>query len=226
MNYLALCQETVREAGIAGSLTTVVGQTGMLGKVVKWVDEAWNTIQLDRPNWLFMQEEFLFNTVVSQRDYTAAGAGISDLRYWDTSSFLMFETALDANDQGDLKFMEFRKWYGNYRNQMDVRDNARPQIITKLANNSVRFEPVPDKVYTVEGLYRRSSQVFSANADVPTNLPDDLHRIISWNAVILFANDQNAPDLLDKADDALQPLWNRLLIEQLPAFDADFKPLA
>jgi len=48
MNYLQLCQDTVRESGtISGDATpsTVTGQSGRLLKVVTWVAKAWQQIQ-------------------------------------------------------------------------------------------------------------------------------------------------------------------------------------
>lgn len=228
MDYLTLCQELRREASVAGDgPTTVIDQISMLGKLVSWVKQAWIDIQLDQTNWLFMNSQFNFNTVAAQRDYTAAGAGITDLKYWDTGSFLIYDPTIGESDQHELIYLPYGKWRDQYRAQMGDRDDARPTVITlKPPNNAVRFETRPDAIYTIDGDYKRSTQIFAANTDVPTNLPDDLHYVIVWKALMYYADDQNAPDAMDKADNNFAPLYHRMLVEQLADFDSDFEALA
>lgn len=224
MDYLALTQRSVREAGISGDgPTTVVGQVSMLEKMVGWVDQAWQDIQIMRPNWLFMNGEFTKDTVVGQRDYTAAGWGLNGVKLWDTGSFLIYEKAIGESDQSELGYYTYAAWRAKYRNRMGDRVDERPQVITiKPPSNSVRFEPRPDKIYTIDGEYKRSTQVFTANADVPTNLPDDFHIMIVWKALMYYADDQNAPDALDKAIAGFNPLLFRLENEQLAEFSEDY----
>lgn len=227
MDNLALCQALRREAGVAGSgPTSVVGQTGMLEKLVKWIDLAWTDIQISRPNWQFMNSEFTFDTIAEQRDYTAAGAGITDLKLWDTGSFLIYEKSVGESDQNVLPSLDYARWRNEYRAQMNARADERPQTSTVLANNSIRFEPRPDKIYTVDGEYKRSTQFFTANDDVPTGLSEDFHMMIVWKALMYYADDQNAGDALDKAIEGYNPLLYRLELEQLPAFSEDFVALA
>lgn len=227
MNYLSLTQRLRQEAGVSGDgPATIVGQVSMYGKLVGWIDTAWQEIQTSRPDWLFMNSQFNFDTIAAQRDYTPAGAGISDLKLWDTDSFMIYEKTLGEDDQNYLPHVSYIKWRQQYRARMAARDDARPFIFTLMPNNSVRFETRPDKIYTIDGDYKRSTQVFSDNADVPTGLPDDFHMMIVWRALMFYADDQNAPDALDKATEAYNPLLIRLEDEQLPPFDDDFEALA
>ncbi len=227
MDFLALCKRARSEAGISGDgPSTVDNQTGQLGRLVGWVAEAWRDIQLMRPNWLFMNSEFTFDTVAATRDYDPADYSITDLKLWDTGSFLIYETAIGESDQNELPSLTYARWRDEYRNQMNVRADERPITCTVLANNKLRFEPRPDKIYTVEGEYKRTTQLFAADTDVPTNLPDDFHMIIVWQALTYYGFFENAPDVLDEAETKRGDLLVRLEIEQLPEFSEDYEALA
>lgn len=226
MNYLQICQRVRQEAGIAGAgPTTVLNQTGQLGRIVGYVQQSWEDIQIYRPNWLFMNSSFTFNTVAATRDYLAADEGITDLKLWDVSSFLIYETAIDESNQNILPYEAYGSWRNKYRSQMNVRVDNRPSLFTILPDNQIRFEAQPDKIYTIDGEYKRTTQVFSADANVPTGLPDDFHMIIVWDALKRHAEFESAPELMEKGETNYDSMMHRLGIEQLPDFDIAFPSL-
>ena len=226
MDYLALFSRAIQEAGIAGGdPTTVLNQTSRRKKMVDWVEKAWEDIQLMRPNWNFMWEEFTFNTIASQRDYLASSVGITDMKLWDTGSFLIYETALDENDQNELLFKIYSRWRGEHRRGMNVRPDDRPQNFTILPNNKVRFEPRPDKIYTIDGEYKRNTQELVENTDVPTNFPEDFHMMIVWRALVYYCQRYEVPYVIDEAETKFSDLLYRLELEQLPAFSEDYAGL-
>ena len=229
MTYLQLFQRTHLESGTSGSApTAVTGQTGKLLRIANWVQQAWVEIQNERPNWLFMWEEFSFDTIASQRDYQASALAtpITDLKHWDTESFLIYEDSIGVSDQNELEYRPFGEWRSSYRSQMAARPTDRPQLFTILPNNKIRFEPAPDTVYNIAGEYSRSSQVFTADSDVPTNLPDDFHMIICWQALKYYGFYEDAPDVLDMAETNFENMLVKLEEDQLPAIDEDFAGLA
>lgn len=227
MTYLQLCQRVVQEAGIpGGGPSAVTGQTGKLAKVVSWVNQAWREIQLMRPNWNFMWAEFSFNTVASTRDYLAADQSITDLHLWDTTSFLIYLTATGTSDQGEMIYMPYAVWREKYRAAMTSRATGRPQIVTILPDKQLRFEPAPDAEYTIEGVYKKSAQDFTATDDEPTGLPDDFHMIIVWQALKYYGFFENAPEVLDEAETNFDNLLFRLEQEELPAMSEDYAALA
>ena len=109
---------------------------------------------------------------------------------------------------------------------MNERLDDRPQLFTLLPDKTVRFEPRPDKIYTIEGDYRRVGQNFSADNDVPTNLPNDFHMIIIWQALKYYGFYENAPEVLDEAETNFDNLLFRLEAEELPAMNENFRALA
>jgi hypothetical protein len=229
MTFLQLFQRTHQESGTSGAQpTAVTSQSGKLLRIVDWVSQAWVDIQRERPNWSFMWESFTFDTIADQRDYIAASLAeaLTDVKHWDTESFLIYKDSLDTNDQNELEYMPYARWRTSYRNQMAARPSARPQLFTILPNNTLRFEPVPDVVYNIAGEYSRTPQLFTADADVPTDLPDDFHMLIVWQALKYYGFFEDAPDVLDMAETNFENLLVKLEDTQLPAFDEDFQALA
>lgn len=227
MTYLELCQRARQEMGISGSgPTAVTGQVGQLKKVVDWVARSWVDIQQMRPNWLFMNSEFTFDTVAATRDYLATDYSITDLALWDYDSFLIYETAVGESDENELKYYTYANWRPAFRARMNDRADERPQLFTILPSNEVRFEPRPDDIYTITGEYKRTAQNFTADTDTPTGLPDDFHLIIVWKALEYYGFEENAPEKLDQAETNFDTLLFRLENEQLPEISEDFAALA
>jgi len=206
--------------------TQVTGQAGQLLRVVDWVAQAWEDIQIMRPNWKFMHSFLTFNTAATTRDYAPGDVSITDMNQWDQGSLLIYENAVGASDQNHLPYTSYADWRTAYRAGMDVLADGRPVLWTILPNNSIRMQPAPDKVYTVDGEYKKVAQLFTADADVPTNLPDDFHILIVWQALKYYAYYQNAPEVLEEAEDKFDALLTRLEIEQLPDFSEDREGLA
>lgn len=228
MNFLQLCQRTRQECGVSGSgPTTVTGQTGQLLKIVDWVAQAWVEIQTMRPNWRFMWKEFSFNTVAGTRDYSTSDVSITDLDQWDTSSFLIYKTATGTSDQNELPFLEYRDWRPAYRVRMAERANDRPILFTLLPDDdSVRFEPCPDAIYTIDGDYKRTAQVFSASADEPTGLPSKFHMMIVYKAMQHYGFHESAPDVLANGEAWFNEWLPILEREQLPSMRIGAEPVA
>jgi hypothetical protein len=227
MTFLQLFQRAHQEAGIAGASPSVVtGQVGKLLKLVNWVADAWTQIQLERDNWLFMHENFTFDTIADTRDYLASDYSIADLAKWDINSFLIYKTSLDATDENFLMYRPYPQWRREYRQGMTARSTDRPQIFTLLPSNAIRFEPISDVAYTISGEYKRVAQLFTADADVPTDLPPDYHMIIVWQALKFYGFYEDAPDVLDEAETNFDNLLVRLEEHQLPDMSEDFEGLA
>ena len=227
MNYLELCQRARQEAGISGSgPTTVTGQIGQLAKIVDWVATAWTDVQRMRPNWLFMNSEFTFDTAAATRDYLASDYSITDLLLWDYDSFLIYETAVGESDENFLTYYTYANWRSAFRARMNDRANERPQLFTILPSNEIRFEPRPDKIYTITGEYKRTAQTLTDDADTPTGLPEDFHMVIVWAALKYYGFHENAPEVLDQAETNFDALLLRLENEQLPEMSQDYKALA
>lgn len=226
MDYLALCKRARMEFGIAGDgPAAVTGQSGQLEKVVTYVSQAWQDIQTFRTNWDFMWKQFEFDTVVATRDYSAAAAGISDLEYWDTSSFMIYEKALGESDQNELEYMPYSKWRADYARRLNERSDDRPILITQLPDQQIRFEPRPDKIYTINGDYKRDLQELTANGDTPEDLPDRFHIMIVYKAMEHWGLHEDAPEISQRAEEQLNFWWPLLEDYALPEVTIQAEPV-
>ena len=209
-----------------GGPTTITGQTDLVAKIITWVQQAWIDIQLMRPNWNFMMEDFTFPTVADQRDYTADDNSITDLALWDTESFLIFLTSTGASEEHFLVYRKYREWREQYRAGMAARDAGYPQIITIMPSTALRLEPKPNAIYTLSGEYKRTAQTLTAESDLPTGLPDNFHPIIVWRALQYYASFEDAPEVADMAETKFDDLLLRLENEELPTMSEAYDTLA
>lgn len=190
MNYLQLCQRTVRESGtISGDVTPakVTEQSGRLLKVVQWVAEAWRQVQNLHDDWCFMRGEFAGAVTDGAPRYTAASFNIARFSRWitDPRSVTIYETARGKADESELRFMP----WSDYRINFDrgVQQKNRPRVYSISPAGEFCLGPVPNAGFTVRGEYQKSAQNLAANDDVP-ELPDaSLHTVIVWKALLLLA---------------------------------------
>jgi len=226
MDFLALCQRARLECGISGDgPAAVTGQTGQLERLITWVVQGWTDLQMLRPNWDFMWSQFEFDTVATTRDYTPADVSITNLEYWDLESFLIYEKALGESDENELEYLQYKFWRERYRRQMGVRDDDRPILITLLPDDKVRFEPRPDKIYTVSGDYKRSVQTLAANGDEPLGLPERFHLMIVFKAMESYGLFEDAPEIKERAEEQLN-IWMPLLEDYgLPEVTIQAEPI-
>lgn len=222
MTYLELCKELRLQAGISGNgPDSVENQTGQLGRVTNWINQAWADLQRSRTEWKFMKVDFTFDTVADKRDYTPSEVGVTNMRDWDKYSFYIFHTADGEETESGLPYMSYELWRNTYRSQMNVRELARPGRFTVLRDDSIRFESSPDDIYTINGEYKRCTCQMAVNDDEPTGLPEEFHMIIVWKALMYYASYENAPEVMDEAEVAYDELLFALEQDQLPDFDDD-----
>lgn len=192
MNFLQLCQDTVRESGtISGDTTptTTVGQSGRLLKVVNWVIKAWQDIQNLHDDWLWMRDEFSGPIVQGTARYLyTAMTGIARWSRWlscEDTDFTIYKTALGVSDETVLTEITWAQWRARYGRGTQTQN--RPVEYAISPAGEICLGPVPNAAYTMRGEYQKSAQVLAADADIP-ELPDtSLHKVIVWKALLLLA---------------------------------------
>jgi len=190
MNFLQLCQDTVRESGtISGDATpaTVAGQSGRLLKVVNWVSKAWTAVQNLHDDWLWMRAEFSGNVVAGNAKYTNASWGLTRWSRWisEPKCMSIYLTALGVSDERPLVEIEWAEWRKRYGFGLQV--NNRPHEYAISPQGQFCLGPIPDSAYTVRGEFQMGAQTLAANTDIP-ELPDTtLHTVIVWRALLLLA---------------------------------------
>jgi hypothetical protein len=193
--YLQLCQRAARESGtVSGdsSPSTVVGQTGRLGKIVSWIDSAWSDIQLDRSDWRWMRKELSATITSGTQRYTATALSVTSFGQWITKGdfnedrWSLYVTADGVSTEGLINYLPWDDFFVSQLRGTPP-SNGRPRFFSIDDQNRLVFSPTPDATYTVRGLYRKGVQALTANADIP-EMPADYHMLIVWEALKLLGN--------------------------------------
>lgn len=214
MNALQIAQLIRQECGIAGSgaPASIVDQTGEMKRVVDWMIQADLYIQMLHTDWKFLWKEYAFNTIVGQTDY-AKPADITD---WDRESFWLDST---TNNAVDLKYMDWYEWREFHR--AGVKTNHIPDRIIIKPDNSLVLDSPPNDVYSCTAEYFANPVAMAANDDVPP-YPATYYRIIVARAKRMYAAYEDAPEIMQEAQDEYNYLLPRLESAQVPGQENQF----
>lgn len=218
MNLLALTNQLRVECGVSGpSLSTVQNQTSTTenSRLTAWVKQAWIDIQTSKEDWLFLRENFQFNTTALTWSYSSTAAGLSDFGNWKRDSFRCSTVGQNYADEQLLNYMDWTTYrnlyqYGNMRSTY-----ARPVVVSIQPSKDLAFGSIPDAAYTIVGEYYTQPVGLSADTDSPA-IPDRFHMMIVYRAMMYYAGYESAPEVLERGTSEYARLYSRLEIDQLP----------
>jgi len=219
MNFLQLSQRLRQEAGLSGSgPTTVVGQTGMSGQVVDWINTAYIDILSQHTNWLFMQDDFSFDTVASQREYSITETGVTDLEKWkidDYDSFRIYLTSAGVVNEQMLFFLPWSDYRQMYLFGATRTAEGLPGYFSIHPDKSLDFYLVPNAIYTITGEYFKVPAEMTLDASEPI-IPSQFHMLIVWRALMFYAGFDAANEKYAAGKSEYNKLLMRLEMDQLP----------
>lgn len=209
MTFLELAQELRKEAGVSGTgPATVVSQSGELKRLVDWVNDAWEAIQNEQDDWLWMRSDFTYAMPALQQTMTAAQAGITAFGRWWEKTLRCYATSIGVSDEQKLIYKpwdEFRDMY-----LLGARPAAtRPAHFTIKPDDSIMVGPQNDVAYTFVGEYQKSASRMAADADVP-GMPADLVMLIVWDALVLYGTYESASECVVRGTNNGTPYGFRL----------------
>ena len=231
--FLQHCKGVCREASIAqgeSAITTVLGQTGQLERIVANVRQAWlkiqNMHQLTGLNWRFMEGRFVIATVASQDAYAYDDAAITDedtaiaiplWRNWDIKDFenapKIYLTSAGVGTETWLTYLPWNDFKYFYR--IGTQNEGFPAHVTINPQNKLVLGPIPDGIYTVTGNYMKAAQTFTADSDVPTGMPEQFEDAIMYLALSKHGLQKNAVELITLGEDGAAELLGALEQDQL-----------
>lgn len=232
MNFLELAQKVASKSGTISGIapTTVVGQTGRLGKIVAIVNDAWQQIQNHRNAWKWMRAEFSGKeTIADTARYTASAWALTRFRAWiidDAKGYQpvsLYLQSAGVATEAPIRFIPWEQWRAQYGR--GSHDANQPGEYTVSPANELCLGPTPNAVYIVAGEYRKSNQTLSANDDIP-EMPADFHDLIWQYALEILAGDDEAPTAFANARTARGPMVYALERDQLPEVVIGCGPLA
>lgn len=237
--YLQLCQALKRECGIAGPTATpatVVGQTGVLEKVVNWVDASHRDIQLKSATWRWMRKPFTLATVPGTDAYAygtctdveATGAIARFSSWWAQDTDFPFTCYLPADGIGTqqrLIYLPLARFNALYRFGPQQLLTGRPVHVSVDNSDRLLFGPNPDAIYTIGGEFQRGPQILTADSDTP-DMPDRFQDLIVYYAMQRYAANAVAAEVLARANLEGNRILRALELSQLPTAWGMAAPLA
>jgi hypothetical protein len=209
MTFLELCQTVRQEVGISGTgPSTVLNQEGQLKVIVDFVAESDYQIQSLWHDWNFLWSQY--SSTLSTGTRAPAVQKPTDFSNWDMRSFFLDYT---TNDSTNLTPLSYVDWRADFR--QGVATNSSPTYIVVQPDDNVIVDPPPDQSYTITADYWRVPTRMSANTDV-SSIPAQFHRIIVARAKTMWAEREEAPEILLASVAEYQDLLDKLESQSLP----------
>ena len=223
--FLELAQETRALSGVGGTgPTDVTSATGIEGRIVNYVKNAWIDIQAHPKKWKWMWGHYLapnpggapLQTILNTREYM-----LTDVKNVRVNSFKSYLTATGTSDR---QRMRWQPW-ANFEAATGVVDETahRPIRASRDPAGTLHLYPKPNDVYSIEFEYFKRAQVLSANSDVP-EMPTDYHQLIVYEALKRFGKAEDAPEIIKLGEEAagsdgnegrpVSGLWRALIWDQ------------
>jgi len=206
--YLQLVNRTIRECGISGgTASAVTGQVGILQKVVVWVSEADLYIQRSLRDWNFLYATYTVNTVPTSADYVKP----ADVGTWDLDSFYLDFGTTSAQKLTILDYLDWRKSVGAFGDVQTVS----PSYISVRPNGDLILSPIPSIVRSLHAEYWALPTKLVASTDTSA-IPEQFEDVIVHRAKVLYAQHEEAGDMLQLATTEYDKSYADLMSNQAP----------
>lgn len=192
-----------REVGIPGSgPTTVVGQTGELGDIVRYVRDADMDIKRRWHDWNFLWTSTTDTSSVGSRSLTTGNP--SDLGQWNVDRVVY---DYDTDNYQALEFIEWDEYVSNYK--FGTTSNGTPELFTITPAGAIEMYPPASAVKNIYLEYWKKPEEMSADADI-SEIPTHYHRLIIVRAKLFYAEHEDAPEVLVGATAEFEDLMDNL----------------
>jgi hypothetical protein len=219
MNYLQLCQDLMREAGMTGSIASVQNQVGEAQRVVNWIAKAYRSVQLEHAEWEFLRAAVLFDTTSGSNTYTAASAGVAGLGSWrwHGNDWRAYHKSIGPMDEQPLAFVDYDNFRRIYAYSAQRLTQGRPTVITECPDQSLLMWPIPSDDYVIVGEMHKAPSELVLDIDTPAFEPR-FHDIIVYRALMLYGafegdsavftqGQAEAARILAQMEDKYLPKW-------------------
>lgn len=209
MTYLELVRRLAREVGASGAIHSLQAVEGEAKRLADWVNQAWLDIQLVRDTWSWRLSEFEVSV--------PSGSSVVD-----TSTVVDFYKPLKGSVYGKfsgstswypLTYVDFQAWQDYVRMQPTAQ--SQPTSYTLKPNKRIELHPVPVNDFLIRGLYVKKPQQLVNDFDVPI-LPEEFHPLIIYQAMMLYAQYETAPEIFQAGVQGYNRLYNRMLNSETP----------
>ena len=228
MNFLQLGQRLALEAGVSGTLSTMQNQTGSLGRLVTWINGAWQELQTEHDDWDWMRSSNLlgggvsFATVAAQAAYPlgsaagTTGVPVANFGKWIRDSFRNYTTSVGVSNEMFMDWVPYDTWRDAYMLGAMRLVQTRPVAFAIGPDKSICLGPPPNALYTVTGDYYVAPTSMVQDTDVPA-LPDaHFHMAIVYKAMMMYAGYESASEVYQRGDKGYKELLMELEAKRSP----------
>lgn len=209
--FLQLVQAVHNELGLPGNgpATVTTGATGESLRLINMIKRADLDIKRRFIDWKFLWRQTSGVTVAAGAN-TLTGAP-TDVGKWDVDA-LFLNKALASYSHlvyGD---------YAEYRDQINVGGTLptrRPDKVYETPAGTLLLDSLADQTYTFDGEYWKKAVELSADSD-ESDIPSEFHRIIEVRAKIIYAEAEDAPEIMIGSTTEWEDLWDQLTSRYLP----------
>lgn len=225
--FLDLVKDVARLSGTVGSdklPTTLVGLNDRLSKVAIYVDRAWRRIQNHSGQWLWMRSSFSSAAVVQgQREYDpVTHFGLSRFGSWiyfedgRERRYSIYRTSDGVAHERPIYYVSYDYALSAFfRGQQDEND---PQYFTFAPDQKMLLHPIPNGSFTIKGIYQKSAQRLTVDADTP-EMPVRFHDLIVNVALDMLEGHDEGRDTIIVRTPETRQMWSDLRSDQLPRIE-------
>lgn len=209
MNFLALCQKVRSEAGITGTgPASVTGQSGILARIVNWVQQSNLAIQLKNRDWQFLFNEVSGTLVAGTYQYLPADLGMTQV----ANSRGIDLAVINGKELEVITWQQYRDAIRAYGKQSD---SGTPRFITVSPHGKIYLYPNPDEAITINIDFYQRPVDMTNNTDTSV-IPDEYHWVIVWQSVMHYALNEEDDALYVKAEIEFNRLFTQMGRDYLP----------
>ncbi len=212
MTYLELVQRLRMESGIAGTgPTTTVNQVGELGRLVTWIDAAYEDIQNKRNDWRFLRKSFYALLVPGINVYSRSANSLilagGDVKNFKRNSLRIYTDTVRFSDELWLPSRDWDLFRDNRLRGASSVQTGRPIEFSSDPAKDLYVWPIPDNAvqYYIRGEYYQIPDVFTDDNSEP--IFDTNQMAIVYNALMRYASYVSEPALFSYA----QQQYGRLI---------------
>lgn len=189
-----------------GAPTTVVGLTGELADLAKYVRDAVVEIAIERDDWLYLVRKADVTLTIGQGDYDpVTDLGLSGLREWRRGTLRQYDPAVGHDSDVFLTWQSYPAFRDYYRFGSLIDFRGPGIAVTESPEKKLLLGPIPDKAYKLTGEYIVDIAEMAADDDVP-GIPERYHPRIVYRALQPYALKEANPELLTYAK-AKEAFW-------------------
>lgn len=200
MNFLSLSQRLRQECGGTGTgPASVSNQVGEDKQFVDWTNRAYREIQQDRTDWGWLWAQGSKSIGVGESLHSLLSSKI------DTSSVRI--------DGGLIQYVPYQQW--SYFTLSD----GKPSAFTLTPARELKFNTLPDAVYTLTYDYYKNTQLMVNNTDVPL-IPEEYHMLVVYKAMQYYGFYENAGEIIQSGVARYEDMLADLDRDTLPEMES------